>query len=351
MISKNIKYYRLKKSMSKADLAHAVHVTPMAISNYESGKRTPEMEILKKIAAVLEVRISDFLINQNENIQFSHHEFRKGSSLTKEKQEFIFLTIEDYFNRFMDSVEILGGNVLPDSPSCYTLKISNDPDIDALMLRKHLGFADNGPIDDLIGNLENKGFLIMLQEIDDNEFSGINGFVNQRPYILVNKKMTTERIRSTLVHELAHLMFNWQEIDWTEKEKENYATAIAGAFLFSKEDAIRELGIHRLGITNDMVLVAIEYGISMFLLAKRAELSNIITESSLKSFYIKASKWGWRKNEPSRTKIKEVPSLFEQLVYRAVSEKEISIQRGAELLKKSYNQVEFACCFEPTLYI
>lgn len=48
MISKNIKYYRLIKSMSKKDLAEAVNVTPMAISNYENGKRKPEIDILKK---------------------------------------------------------------------------------------------------------------------------------------------------------------------------------------------------------------------------------------------------------------------------------------------------------------
>ena len=45
MISKNIKYYRLMKFMSKKELADAVNVTPMAISNYESGKRIPEMDI------------------------------------------------------------------------------------------------------------------------------------------------------------------------------------------------------------------------------------------------------------------------------------------------------------------
>ena len=346
MISKNIKYYRLMKSMSKKDLANAINVTPMAISNYESGKRTPDMEILKKIASVLNVRIADFLIVRNENIEFSHNEFRKCSSLSKEKQDLIYEIIEEYFSRFMDSVEILGGNVLPNAPICHTLKITHDPEVDALELRKHLNFAPDGPLDDLIGNLENKGFLILLQEIDDEKFSGINGFVNNHPYIMLNKKMTIERNRSTIAHELTHLMFNWDNVDMNEKEIENYATAIGGAFLFPKEDAIRELGVHRKSVSKDMILVATEYGISMFLLAKRAEVLKIISESSSRKFYILASEKGWRKNEPSRIEKLERPILFEQLVYRAINENEISIQRGAELLKMPYKKVEENCLFD-----
>lgn len=37
MFSKNLKYYRLKKNMSKKELASLVQVTPMAISYYENG--------------------------------------------------------------------------------------------------------------------------------------------------------------------------------------------------------------------------------------------------------------------------------------------------------------------------
>lgn len=344
MFSKNLKYYRLMKSLSKKELAHKVDVTPMAISNYESGNRIPEMDIMKKMAEVLGVRIADFLVVRNENIRFCHNEFRKGASLSKEKQDLVYESVEEYFSRFMDSVEILGGNVLPNAPQCHTLKITHDVEQDALALRKHLNFAADGPIDDLIGKLENKGFLIFLHEIEDDKFSGINGFVNDRPYIMLNEKMTTERNRSTLVHELAHLMFDWSNVDLTEKQIEDYATAIGGAFLFPRTDVIRELGVRRRIVSKDMLMVAIEYGISMMMLVKRAEICNVISESAARGFYFQASQHGWRKNEPSRI-AEEKPLLFEQLVYRAINEDEISIQRGAELLKIPYAQVAFNCCF------
>lgn len=344
MFSKNLKYYRLMKAMSKKDLAAQINVTPMAISHYESGNRIPQMDIIKKIAEVLEVWVSDFLATRNEKIKFCHNEFRKGSTLTKEKQQLIHERIEEHFSRFMDLIEILGEKVLPNAPKCHSLKISLDPEQDAIILRKHLNFAEDGPIDNLIGKLENKGILILVQELDDDKFSGINGFVNDRPYIMLNKNMTTERNRFTTSHELAHLMFDWSDVNLSEAEIEKHANAISGAFLFPKVDVFRELGIRRKCISKDMYMTAKEYGISMMMLAKRAEVLNVISASSAKKFYFLASKHGWRKNEPTRIP-EEKALLFEQLVCRAINENEISIQRGAEFLKIPYSQVEEKCCF------
>ena len=343
MFSKNLTYFRLKNRMSKKDLAEKINVTPMAITNYENGSRKPNMDILKALAAALGIKVSDFLTLRNQNLEFTHAEFRKNSSLTKNQQDFIQESVEEYFGRFMTVVDLLGDAVLPDFPQCYSISMSSDDEENARALRQHLGFALDGPIEELIGKLENKGILIYLMEIESSKFSGRNGFVNGRPYIVLNKNMNAERNRSTLVHELAHLMFEWPEgLENVEIEKR--ATAISGAFLFPKSDAIRELGICRKYISKDMVNVAIEYGISMMLLVKRGELCNIFSQSVAKDFYIKASTCGWRTNEPSRIP-QEVPTLFQQLVFRAVNEGEISFQRGSELLKMPYDQVVEHCCF------
>lgn len=343
MFSKNLRYYRLKNSMSRAELAKQSGLTPMAITNYENGTRNPSMEVLKSLATVLGVKISDFLAVRNENIVFSHGEFRKVSTMSQAKQDYVREVVEEYFGRFYTAVELLGGEVLPDPPECHALPITGDVEEDAHAMRRHLGIAEEGPIKDLITILENKGILVYVCEIENSKFSGMNGLVNDRPYIIVNGSMTPERNRSTIAHELAHLFFDWPD-DLEEKEIEDTATAISGAFLFPKADAIRELGVHRGRVTKDMTLVCREYGISMLLLVMRAQLIGIITKEAYNSFYIQASKIGWRTNEPSRIE-KERPELFEQLVFRAVSEGEISIQRGAELLQMPYAEVVSHCCF------
>ena len=343
MFSKNLKYYRLSNHLSKKDLADKVGVTAMAITNYEKGERMPSMDILKALSEALNVRVSDFLAVRNDNIEFMHGEFRKNSNLSVAQQEYVRESVEEYFNRFMTAVEVLGGDVLPQAPACHSIALSADPEENGSALRRHLGFAEDGPIEDLVGKLENKGILVYEIDIDENRFSGMNGLVNGRPYIVLNSMMNPERNRSTAIHELAHLMFVWPE-DLDEKKTEKLATAISGAFLFPKSDVQRELGIRRSGITGDMIPVAKEYGVSMYLLVKRAELCQVISPAVEKDFYIHASKAGWKSDEPSRIE-KESPTLFNQLVYRAVNEEEISVQRGAELLKVPYEEVLEMCSF------
>lgn len=341
MFSKNLKYYRLRSGMSKKELAERVDISPMAISHYENGSRRPGMDTMEALADALGVRISDFLAARSDNIIFTHGEFRKNAALTVSQQELVRESVEEYFSRFMTAVEILGGDVLPPAPPCHALELTDDDERNAAALRVHLGISPDGPVEDLIGRLEDKGILIYAYDCDNTQFSGLNGLINERPYIVLNACMSTERNRSTIAHELAHLMFIWPET-MPENDAEHRATAISGAFLFPCSDALRELGIKRTAITQDMTLVAREYGISMMLLVKRSELAGIVSSNHARQFYMAASQAGWRKAEPSRIP-EERPALFAQLVFRAVNEGEISVQRGAELLKAPYRDIAEMC--------
>ncbi len=343
MFCKNLKYYRLKNNLSKKDLAERIGVTSMAITNYENGDRRPDMEIMKSLAAALNVRIADFLVVRDRDLTFVHGEFRKNANLPATARDFVREAVEEYLNRFMSVVEILGGEVLPDAPMLHALELLPDIEQDARNLRSHLALAPEGPIGNLVNAVENKGILLIELPIENKKFSGMNGRVNEHPYIVVNSGMSTERKRSTILHELAHLMFRWDDA-MDENTIENVATAIGGAVLFSKNDVIRELGVRRSFVSRDMEWVAKEYGISMLLLITRAKLCGVITEQTAKNYSINASVKGWRTNEPSRIEA-EPPHLFEQLVFRAVNEGEISVQRGAELLKISYDEVIGECGF------
>ena len=341
MFNKNLKYYRLKQNMSKKELASLIDVTPMTITNYESGKRKPSMPTLKKLAQVLGVRVTDFLERRNDHLIFEHGEFRKHGDFSLKQQEFIRASVEEYIGRFYNIVEILGEKVLPDSLPVHQLILSKDIENNALEMRKYLKLSESGPIGNLVELLENKGVIIYMCDIDNLGFSGMNGLVNGRPYIIVNQNMSPERIRSTIAHEMVHFIFKWNQ-DISEKELEETVNAISGAFLFPEEDVIRELGVRRTIVSNDMVLISKEYGISMYLLVKRAYVCHVITESVMKAFYSVAAAHGWKTNEPHRI-IKESPTLFSQLVYRAIAENEITIQKGAELLKISFDEVSQRC--------
>ncbi len=343
MFAKNLKYYRLKNNYSKKSLASIVGVSPMAITHYENGERYPEMAIIKELAKALNIKVGDFLAVRNQNLNFVHGNFRKNRKLSKSEQDYIRESVEEYFGRFFDAVEILGGEVLTDAPCCNTIELSDDDETNARALRHYLDISEAGPIGNMVELLENKGILVFMLDISNDDFSGMNGTINGRPYIVVNKNMSTERIRSTIGHEIAHFAFRWPE-GMNEKEEEQRAMSISGAFLFPSYDAYRKLGYKRRTITNDMVFICKEYGIALSLLVVRAFRCNIISEMTYKNYFIMLNKnHGSKKNEPNLLEYKEESHLFEQLVYRAVNEEGLSIQRGAELLKSSYDSVVQNC--------
>ena len=345
MFSRNLRYFRLRKQMTKKELASRAGLSSMALSYYEKGERMPGMETLKRLAAVLDVNVSDFLRAHDTDLTFRHGEFRKRGELTSFEEEYIREAIEEYCSRLFTVIEILGGDLIPHSPSAGTLTLSDDFEEDSALLRELLGFPSSGPLGNITNHLENIGIIVIPVEKAPAGFSGTKGFVNDIPYIAVNDDMSGERQRSTIGHELAHLFFSWPE-KTDERKRETTATAVSGAFLFPSEDAKRELGLKRKRASYDLSLISEEYGISMYLLMKRAEKTGIINSSTARKFYLLAESLGWNTNEPERI-AREKPLMLEKLVFRAVSEGEISVQKGAELLSEPY--CDFASrysCFE-----
>lgn len=60
-LGRNIRRHRLAKGLDCCELARLTGVTPMSISYYERGLRTPRVENISKIAAALGVTVTDLL--------------------------------------------------------------------------------------------------------------------------------------------------------------------------------------------------------------------------------------------------------------------------------------------------
>lgn len=63
-IMKNIKRLRQRKGLTQEELGAKLHVTRQAVSNWETGKNQPDIEILKSLAETLEVDVSELLYSQ-----------------------------------------------------------------------------------------------------------------------------------------------------------------------------------------------------------------------------------------------------------------------------------------------
>lgn len=64
ILAKNIKRYRKLKNISQNELAQALFISPQAVSKWESGVNTPDIENLYNIAKILEISV-DSLLNDS----------------------------------------------------------------------------------------------------------------------------------------------------------------------------------------------------------------------------------------------------------------------------------------------
>ena len=337
MIGKNIRYYRLMSEMSQETLAKAVGIGKMAISNYESGKRTPDYITSRKISNALGVSLAKLLSQSDERIIIEHGAFRKHAAVTKAQQEIILGKADRYLGRLFEAVLFVGDPALPAIPQFDPIEV-NDVEKAGLYLRNILGLSETGPIGNITDILENKGFIICPVDYDERGFSGNSGTVNGRPYIAINTTMPAERQRFTLIHELAHLVFVFRK----EQNEEHMVDGIAGAFLLPKSDVLRELGPKRSDIRGDLRNIQREYGISMAAIVMRARQAFIITKDTYEATMKWMSKNGLRSDEQSSLP-PEKTHLLEQLVSRAVSEDEIGISKAAELLELPLTETRKLC--------
>ncbi len=67
MLAKNLKKYRNKKKLSQEQMANKLDITRPAYTGYDTGRRKPSLDMLYKIANILEVSIDDLSGLKNNN--------------------------------------------------------------------------------------------------------------------------------------------------------------------------------------------------------------------------------------------------------------------------------------------
>lgn len=190
----------------------------------------------------------------------------------------------------------------------------------------------NDAIFNVVELLEDKNIKVVKLNVDE-DFDGLQTFVNGTIAIVaynVNKTNKPDRIRLTLLHELAHLLLTFGDI--TVKQKEALCFQFAGAMLLPEKTIKAELGEHRNKLSiNELGNIKKQYGISMQAVVMRAKDCRIINEYYAKQFFFIIKQMNWKVNEPVEFSGVEESNRFEQLLFRALAEDQISMSKAASL--------------------
>ncbi len=337
-----LKLARKMAGMSLQDLSDALvnKVTKQALSKYEQGDMNPTSEVLLSIAKALKLKPDYFL--KKKSLELGQVQFRKRATLSNKEEEALIERVRDYVERYMELEEILNvQNIFVNPLEGFKIAEKFDVEKAAIKLRKEWNLGDN-PIPNISEMLEIKGIKVI--QIDDvDAVDGLAVFTSTGiPIVVVNKKdKSIERIRFTIIHELAHLLLDLSVLEGDKRLEEEWCHFLSSCFLIPTHMLRQMIGEGRRTYIDIKELIKIKeyYGISIRAIVHRLRFLEIITDNYYTRWVVYMSKTYGAKVEPGDYKGEEDSKGFDLLIARGLSEGIISLSKAAALCNTDINHL------------
>jgi Zn-dependent peptidase ImmA (M78 family) len=301
----------------------------------------PSNQVLMAISKALNIKPEYFLKkNQTELGEIS---FRKKTGLSKKNEDSIIEKARDYVERYLEIEDILQIKHAFINPVLGLVIFNNDDAENAANLLRQEWELGINPIVNIVEMLELKGIKVLL--IDDNE--DIDGFATFTstgiPVVVVNTKdKPAERIRFTIIHELAHILLIFDKsVESVKNRVEILCHCFSSCFLIPSQMLKKMIGTGKRNYIdiNELISIKEYYGISIRAIIHRLKELEVITPVYYTKWTIYLSKTYGAKNEPGKYIGEEKSEVFEQLVNRAMAEELISISKAAYLRNITVNEL------------
>jgi Zn-dependent peptidase ImmA (M78 family)/DNA-binding XRE family transcriptional regulator len=359
-IGARLKEAREARGLTVAQLAELLGVTRNAVYLYETGKSSPQPEILQRLSGLLKVP-AGYLFKEIERITHGIIYYRSMHSTTKKSRlraEQWFHWINDVIVPYLNEYVSLPAPNLPDLLGKHDFHRLGSSDIESLAssLRRYWNLGDN-PISNVSLLVENNGIALSMLELHTSKIDSLSTWSSSdiRPYIIINsEKATAVRVRFDIAHELGHLLMhrhiggktlnNPSEFNLIETQANRFAAAfLVPAKLFSLD----------LYDCNLNVLTALKpkWLVSIGMMIKRAQDLELISDTKATQLWINYSHRGWRAKEPLDDSIKlDKPCLF-QKAFTMISDSKIQLpEQISSALCLDENDINTIANLKPTFF-
>ena len=350
MFSQRLRLARRRLGLSMRELAEMMtpRISAQAISKYEAGKMLPSSAVLVGLGKTLDVSLDFLMSAQIEEIDSL--EFRKHSGVSARDRAKAEAILIDNLERYLAIEHILD---IPASVDWIERRrfdsVADEAEIDvrADQLRDawRLGMD---PIPSLCELLEDKGIKVIEDDLPERiNGLGCHALRGGKPVaeaVVISNRITVERKRFTLAHELAHRIIRSTANPTIRLEAA--MNRFAGAFLIPSQCLQEEVGTHRRRITYyEIIRLKHKYGVSAASLLIRLRQVGVLSPASVQHAFATFAR-PWRNSEPEPIPADhgfaafEKPRRFNRLVSRALGEELISPVRAAALLDQSLDSIE-----------
>lgn len=328
---------RRARGLTQPEIAKAADITQAALSRYENDQRTPEPEVLARLASALEVtpQLLASAGRMHGAMAVDAHMRRRQTA-----KPTIWRQLEAQLNLYRLHTRQLFEEVgLPVEQTLPRVDPVETPAADAARLVRMQWRMPVGPVRDLAGWMEAAGCILIEDDFDTARVDGLSQWVDDHPVVLLNRLSPTDRKRLTMGHELGHLCLH--AVDVTE-DVEAQANAFAAEFLMPAETIRPQL---RSLTMESLYELKREWGVSMHALLERAHHLRVISPAKRMSFDKKFSAMGWRTREPISEELPPETATLPRRIGDALIEKGLTPEEIAHLA--GYSSADVAHPFLP----
>lgn len=299
---------REARELTQTELAELVSTSQAVISKVESGLRPASPELISAMSEKLDFPEPFFLRDEplyDATNSILYH--RKRESLPKKRLGSIhaWLNIHRLAAAALErSVEINPARSLPE----LSLDEYGSPESIARAVRAAWNLP-RGPVANVTALIEDLGGVIIRRDLETHLIDAVSQWVpGYPPIFLINSRAPGDRIRFTLMHEVAHLIMHRVP----HPEMEHQADRFASEFLMPERE-IRPSLVH----LNLRKLASLKpyWKVSMQALLYRAKDLGTITPKQSSYFWMNMGKLGYRMAEPAELNVSlEEPTLPRKLI-------------------------------------
>jgi Zn-dependent peptidase ImmA (M78 family)/transcriptional regulator with XRE-family HTH domain len=297
---------RVRRSVTKTDLATEVGVSAAAIGQYEAGVNSPRADVLERLAKALDVRPGFFSVGRPlARIETVNAHFRslRSTRVSDRQKALATATLVWELTFALERHVRLPETDLPE------IRPGSSPAEAAALLRRHWGLPD-GPVKHLAATAESHGIVLTVRPL--GEIDAVDAFsviIVDRPIIITTPRRTENvfKHRFSIAHEIGHLLLHADSGEHSaaiEKEADEFAAAFltpAASMDAVLPQRLDLAALDRLGRT---------WGVSPTSLVRRMVERGRTTESSARRAYQRLSMVYDAKADPTSAYPGEVPTLL-----------------------------------------
>ncbi|HPR17906.1 MAG TPA: XRE family transcriptional regulator [Candidatus Cloacimonadota bacterium] len=244
IIGENIRRLRETAKITKKELADLIPCDISLITRYEKGERQPTLKILIKLSEIFGISLEKLVTETKDDIQLAARASGKHSK--EEAQE--IMKLKEIAENYLELMKNISLNT-----EYQGVKYNEFKSIHLNEIRKNLELTDPINYEEIktairsIWNVQ-----IFELPLQNRKISGITFKLDNQFIIFINKGHTEERKLFSLIHELCHIIYHFDQTSCivsrlsSRDELEKQANKFAEDFLIPSETLSSELKVEKL---------------------------------------------------------------------------------------------------------